>query len=293
MLKSMTGYGAYRIQDETCVQEWEIKSVNGKQLGVRWRLPPFLRSCEPTWERIVRQTAERGRIDVSLQVNFLQPDFMPVHLDHGQALAMLRELSALAERQGHGWGPDYSRLLNVSSLWQESSLSDQDAQGERFRQGLDRVLEEWDAFRQNEGQALARDLAKRVQQLGQWVEELGGQTSGLAEERYQVLRERISRLLTLEEAEVDEQRMLQELAILADKLDVSEEITRLTTHIQVLAEYLHMQKAGGRKLDFLLQECFREINTLGNKAQNTEVSQVVVDFKAELEKCREQVQNLE
>jgi uncharacterized protein (TIGR00255 family) len=289
----MTGYGAYRLQDETCVQEWEVKSVNGKQLSLRWRLPPFLRSYEPAWERRVRQTAERGRIDVSLQVTFLQPELMPVHLDHGQALAMLTELRALAGRQGHTWEPDYSRLLNVPTLWQESSLSEQDAQGQRFGQGLDQVLKEWDAFRQSEGQALAQDLIRRTQQLSHWLGELGTQTQGLAEERFQVLRERISRLLSPEEAEADEQRMLQELAVLADRLDVSEEMTRLTTHIQALEEYIDTQQAGGRKLDFLLQECFREINTLGNKAQNTRVSQMVVDFKSELEKCREQVQNLE
>ena len=293
MLKSMTGYGAYRLQDQTCVQEWEIKSVNGKQLSLRWRLPPFLRSYEPVWERRVRQTAERGRIDVSLQVTFLQPELMPVHLDHGQALAMIKELRALADRQGHTWEPDYSRLLNVPTLWQESSLSEQDAQGQRFGQGLDQVLEEWDAFRQNEGQALAQDLIQRAQQLSHWLGELGTQTHGLAEERFQVLRERVSRLLSPEEAEADEQRMLQELAVLADRLDVSEEMTRLATHIQTLEEYIDTQSAGGRKLDFLLQECFREINTLGNKAQNTRVSQMVVDFKSELEKCREQVQNLE
>ncbi len=293
VLKSMTGYGAYRLQDENCVQEWEIKSVNGKQLGLRWRLPSFLRSCEPAWERDVRHVAERGRVDISLQVTFLQPELMPVHLNQGLALAMCKELDSLARQQGQAFEPDYSRLLNVPSLWQESSFSEQDAQGERFRQGLHRVLEEWDGFRQSEGQALARDLIHRAQRMSQWVHELGELTADLAEEKYQLLRERVTRLLTPEEAELDEQRMLQELAVLADRLDVSEEITRLKTHIQVLEDYLQNQSAGGRKLDFLLQECFREINTLGNKAQNTQVSQVVVDFKADLEKCREQVQNLE
>jgi uncharacterized protein (TIGR00255 family) len=87
--------------------------------------------------------------------------------------------------------------------------------------------------------------------------------------------------------------MLQELALLADKLDVSEELTRLKTHLDTLAGHVQAEDAGGRNLDFLLQECFREINTCGNKAQNTEVSRLVVDFKSELEKCREQVQNVE
>lgn len=293
VLKSMTGYGTYRLQDEACIQEWEIKSVNGKQLSVRWRLPAFLRSCEPAWESQVRRIAERGRIDVSLQVTFLRPELMPVRLDRGQAKAMLGEIRALAEEQGDAMEADYSRLLNVPSLWQEGTLSGQDAQSDSFRQGLDMALKEWDGFRQREGQDLARDLRGRVGQLGQWILQLEEQTQGLAEERFQVLRERVARLLAPEEAEVDEQRLLQELAVLADRLDVSEEITRLKTHVQTLEEYMHNQEVKGRKLDFLLQECFREINTLGNKAQNTQVSQLVVDCKAELEKCREQVQNLE
>ncbi len=293
MLKSMTGYGAYRLQDENCVQEWEIKSVNGKQLSLRWRLPAFLRSCEPMWEQHVRRVAERGRIDISLQVTFLQPDLLPVHLDQNLALAMLQQLGELVEKQGHSWEPDYASLLSIPSLWQESSLFKLDAQGERFRQGLDRVLEEWDGFRQREGQALALDLTQRTQQLEHWVQQLGGQTQGLADDRFQVLRERVTKLLSSEGADLDEQRLLQELAVLADRLDVSEEITRLRTHIQTLEDLIQKQKAGGRKLDFLLQECFREINTLGNKVQNTHISQVIVDFKAELEKCREQVQNLE
>jgi uncharacterized protein (TIGR00255 family) len=289
----MTGYGSYRFQDEKYVQEWEIKSVNGKQLSLRWRLPAFLRSCEPMWEQHVRRVAERGRIDISLQVTFLQPDLLPVHLDQSLALAMMQQLGELVQKQGHTWEPDYACLLNIPSLWQESSLSEQEAQGERFRQGLDRALEEWDGFRQREGQALARDLTQRIQQLEHWIQQLGGQAQGLADDRFQVLRERVAKLLASEGADLDEQRLLQELAVLADRLDVSEEITRLRTHIQTLEDLIQKQEAGGRKLDFLFQECFREINTLGNKVQNTQVSQVVVDFKAELEKCREQVQNLE
>ncbi|MFW5997342.1 MAG: YicC/YloC family endoribonuclease [Desulfovermiculus sp.] len=293
MLKSMTGYGSCRIEDETCVQEWEIKSVNGKHLGVRWRLPAFLRSYEPAWEKEVRRIAERGRIEVNLLVTVFQPELMPVKLNHGLALAMFKELDALAGHQGHTWEPDYTRLLSVSSLWQESSLSEEDEQGERFRKGLIQVLREWDGFRASEGQALVQDLQKRVQHLTGWVQDLGAQTEGLAEERFQVLRERVRRIMHQTEAEIDELRMLQEMALLADRLDVSEELTRLRTHIQSLAKALQEQTAGGRKLDFMLQECFREINTLGNKAQNTRVSQLVVDFKSELEKCREQVQNLE
>jgi len=293
VFKSMTGYGSCRIQDQTCVQEWEVKSVNGKHFSVRWRLPTFLRSCESSWEQEVRRLAERGRIDISLQVTVFQPELMPVKLNHGLALAMFKELDSLAEQQGHTWEPSYTRLLNVPSLWQESSLSEEDEQGERFREGLIQVLHEWDTFRYTEGQALVQDLKQRVQGLTGWVQDLGRQTEGLAEERFQALRERVSRLMNQTGAEMDEQRMLQELALLADRLDVSEELTRLRTHIQGLAQVLDEQKAGGRKLDFMLQECFREINTLGNKAQNTRVSQLVVDFKSELEKCREQVQNLE
>lgn len=293
MLKSMTGYGYAQIQDDMCSQQWEIKSVNGKQLSLRWRLPSFLRSYEPVWDKEVRRLAERGRVDINLQVSIFQPELTPVHVNQGLALAMMHQLQALASAQGHSWQPDYARLLNVPSLWEEGVFSDHKEQGERFGQGLSLALQEWEGFRQREGESLVQDVLGRVQSMGQWVRILSQETQDLASQRLQVLRERVASLLGQEGSDLDEQRMLQELALLADKLDVSEEITRLETHVRTLESFLREGSAGGRKLDFLLQECFREINTLGNKAQNSQVSQLVVDFKAELEKCREQVQNLE
>jgi len=134
-------------------------------------------------------------------------------------------------------------------------------------------------------------LEHRLELVKQWLQELEGSAHDLAREKFTTLQDRVQTLLdsTLQ----DQDRMYQELALLADKLDVTEELVRLRAHLSNLSELLAADDDNGRKLDFVLQECFREINTCGNKAQNTAVSSLAVNIKTELEKCREQVQNLE
>ena len=127
----------------------------------------------------------------------------------------------------------------------------------------------------------------------EWREVIAGRAPEIKEERAQALRERLAEALAAAGQELEEGRFLQEITLLADRLDVSEELTRLDTHLERLRELLEAGKDAGRRLDFTLQECFREINTCGNKLPDVQLSRLVVDFKNELEKCREQVQNLE
>ena len=129
--------------------------------------------------------------------------------------------------------------------------------------------------------------------MTEWVKKIEVRAPVIKEERFALVRERLEEALKSLNKELDEGRYLQEIVIMADKLDVSEELTRLRAHLERLGELLRDGSDAGRKLDFTLQECFREINTCGNKIQDVAVSRMVVDFKNELEKCREQVQNLE
>jgi len=293
MFRSMTGFGSYEEKDEICAQFWEIRSVNGKQLSVRLKLPSFVSGFEPAWERMVRDHAQRGRVEVSLQLTLLRREDMPVTLNEPLAEHMFEQLEAAARQRGRAFQPDYNRLVTVSSLWQEIGAEQAGRLESPLTSGLEQALHSWNESRQKEGQAMKDDLASRLERMQGWMTDLEQITPGLAEERLQILRERVAKLLEGFDSAPGEDRMLQELALLADKLDVSEELTRLKTHLDTLAGHVQAEDAGGRNLDFLLQECFREINTCGNKAQNTEVSRLVVDFKSELEKCREQVQNVE
>ena len=147
--------------------------------------------------------------------------------------------------------------------------------------------------RGQEGWNLAEDIKQRLGVLGKWLVKLKELIPAVLEEKRAALTERIATLVKESGVEIPEDRMLTEIAVLTDRLDVSEELTRLSVHLDRLGKVLDQEGEIGKKLDFLLQETFREINTCGNKSQNPEVSNLVVEFKAELEKCREQVQNLE
>ncbi len=293
MPKSMTGYGRASAQEPGWMLSWEIRSLNNRHLDLKWKIPPTLYAHQKEWENVVRSFAIRGGVELFLGLKILNPELQSINLDVNLATAMLRELNSLAQNTGAQFTPDLNRLMAIPSLWKESGTIDNPQLVQSLTQTLRQALTDWDATRQREGLALEEDLRVRFARLRELVikiRELAGQT---AQDRFALLQERVGKLLTENGVALDPDRMLQELAIIADRIDVSEELTRLDIHLQGIDGYFKQQEAVGRKLDFLVQECFREINTCGNKSQNTQISQLVVEFKAELEKCREQIQNLE
>lgn len=293
MPRSMTGFGRCFVENADSIQQWEIKSVNGRHLDLKWRLPQAFRSLEPLLEKIVRRHALRGRVDISLLFQRVSGVTSNSGFDAELASSMLDSLAALARQRGDGFVPDYGRLLLVSSLWGENGSAPDEALVSQLETGLEKALEDWNESRSREGLALAGDLESRVQSLEEWTQQLAAFAPAIRQERAEALRTRIEEFLNSEGLELAETRYLQEVAILMDRLDVSEELTRLGAHLERLKELLHAKGDVGRRLDFTLQECFREINTCGNKIPDVNLSRLVVDFKNELEKCREQVQNLE
>ena len=292
MLRSMTGFGRCFLEDERWSQVWEIRSVNNRHLDVRWRLPVQARSLEPVLEKLVRSQASRGRLEISL---FLQDNQgrENLKLNEGQADAMLEEIAAFAHTRGDDFSPDYNRLLNISFLWEDGLPENDDALHTVLEQGLATALEDWNQSREIEGKALGQDLLTRILRMEEWLDRIRERAPSVKEERFEQVRERLIDVLDRVGQELDEGRFMQEIALMADKLDVSEELTRLGVHLERLRELLGQGRDAGRKLDFTIQECFREISTCGNKIQDVQVSRLVVDVKNELEKCREQVQNLE
>lgn len=292
MLRSMTGFGRCVMEDAELSQIWEIRSVNGRYLDIKWRLPVLARSCEPQLERVVRRFVSRGRVEVSLALTRQQsaPD---VIFDPERASAMLDSLQELAALRGDAFDPDYNALLRVDTLWEQCRDDVDEGLATRLEAGLAAALEDWNEARSDEGRALARDIISRILRLEEWVSRLVERAPDIREERFSLLRERLGDALAALGGDMEEGRLLQEMVILADKLDVSEELTRLSAHLERLRELLSSGNDAGRRLDFTLQECFREITTCGNKIQDSQISRLVVDFKNELEKCREQVQNLE
>lgn len=293
MLRSMTGFGRCLVENQDITQQWEIRSVNNRHLDLKWRLPAVARSLEPRLEKLVRQHALRGRVEISLTLRFASDSAPEPDFDMARARALLHSLRQLAEENGDSYTPDYNALLGISTLW--GDVGDDVAEGlaQPLLEGLGLALEDWNEGRATEGRALGRDLQARILSMEEWTERIAERAPVIREERTEQLRERLGEALESLDRELEEGRFLQEVVILADRLDVSEELTRLNTHLARLRSLLENGDDAGRRLDFTLQECFREINTCGNKLPDVQLSRVVVDFKNELEKCREQVQNLE
>lgn len=291
MLRSMTGFGRCLVEDAENCQQWEIRSVNSRFLDLKWRLPPACRFLEPRLEKIVRQFASRGRLEISL--SFLNGNHVATRFDAVQGGAMLDCLKELARARGEECDAGYAELLNVGALWDNGGSDLSAEECERIEEGLALALEDWNASRASEGAVLMGDMQTRIMRLGEWSSLLRERAPEIMEARLEALRERLGTALAKCEIELDENRFLQEVVIYSDKLDVSEELTRLDAHLERLRELIEDGTDAGRRLDFTLQECFREINTFGNKLADAQLSRIVVDFKNELEKCREQAQNLE
>jgi len=293
MTHSMTGYGSASLEKARWSLNWEIKSVNSRHLDIKWKIPPALFHMQSRWEKTLRQYASRGRVEIYLDMRILDPDMLGLELDQAQAGAMLERLKDFASRTGHEFRPDLNVFLRMQSMWQEKPSSMDEGLLADLETCLTAALQDWNASRKAEGIQLAQDLQDRIRKLDSSLLQLEGLAAGNTSQRFQDLCTRVEKLLAEMDVEADENRLLQELGLMADRLDVSEEITRLKAHLHSMREVLEKSGEMGRRLDFFLQETFREINTCANKCQNTEMSRIAVDFKTELEKCREQAQNLE
>lgn len=293
MPKSMTGFGRCCLDEAGMVQTWEIRSVNNRFLDIKWRLPSLARGMEDFLEKVLRKHAQRGRLDITLSLSVSRADLCAVNFNAPQALAMLEKMAEFAEEQSLVFEPDLNRFLSLPFLWEDNNMDNYDELAHVFEQGFELALDDWNESREREGKILERDLTERILRMREWAEHIKEQAPSLKEERFNTLRERIDETLSRYSLELEESRFLQEITILADKMDVSEELTRLAAHLDLLSELMAQGADVGRRLDFAVQECFREITTCGNKVQDAQVQRLVVDFKNELEKCREQVQNLE
>lgn len=293
MLKSMTGYGRCTHEGDGFTMTWEIRSVNSRHLDLKWRLPMLARSLETRFEKTVRKFGQRGRVEITLNLQIQRAELQAVAFNTAQASAMLDELAKFAGERGDTFAPDYTRMLGMSFLWEDSSNEPEKEFANKLVEGLELALTDWNKARATEAEALSADMLERTGRMRGWVATIKERSPQIKEERFATLRDRITEVLARVESELEEQRFLQEITVLSDKLDVSEEITRLNAHIERFDELINGGGEAGKRLDFTLQECFREVNTCGNKIQDQQVARLIVDFKNELEKCREQVQNLE
>lgn len=292
MIKSMTGYGGASGHAESQELSVELKSVNNRYLDVSVRLPRTYLFAEEAIKAAVGGHISRGKADVFISVSSAAGDDTQVCVNEALAGRYVSALNALALAQGLRGdfsAVDVAKLPDV--LTTEKVEADKNLVAEAILSLLGEALVNFDAMRAKEGEKLAADVEARLDSVEghiAFVEERSPQTvSEYREKLYQRMRE------ILEDKNIDEGRILAEAAIFADRSAVAEETVRLRSHISQLREMIRGSSPAGRKLDFLIQEMNREANTIGSKCSDLDITRHVVDLKAEIEKIREQVQNVE
>jgi uncharacterized protein (TIGR00255 family) len=291
MIRSMTGFGAGRARQGDEEIDVEARSVNHKFCEVKVRLPRELAAFELEVSRWVKERLARGGIEIAIRRAAASAALTP-QVDLALAERYARAFDEIRTRLGL---PDPVALPDILSAEGVVSLQERAIDVESARaavmEAAGRALSALVAMRQREGEALARDLEGRIALL----ERLVGQVETLAPhsiEHYRVrLHERIQEVARGFTA--DPARLAQEVALFADRMDVSEEITRLRSHLAQTRALVSGEEPAGRKMEFLVQEMHREANTIGSKSQSAEIATLVVSVKAEIERMREQVQNVE
>lgn len=292
MVKSMTGFGRAQVNNSGYQVICEIKGVNHRYFDPYIRISRRYSCLEDRIKEELKKRVARGRLEISINIEKIEESQRNIKVDKDLAIAYHKYLKDLAENLNIS--PDI-KIIDLFRLPEVFSLQDQEEDLEVvwlvLRDAIGIAMESLIKMRSKEGQNLARDILSRNQLIFSLVETLEARSPVVAIEYGEKLRARIKELLTQEIA--DEQRIIQEAAIFADKSNVTEEIVRLKSHIKHLNELMESEDSIGRRCDFLVQEMFREINTVASKANDLEMSKIVVEVKAELEKIREQLQNLE
>lgn len=291
-VRSMTGFGRGEAENAGRLWTVEVRCVNNRFLDLKAKLPKGYMAIEERIRKKVADYHQRGRVDLLLSVAGDFSDLLHVKVNLGLAENYRAALETLAETL------DLDRQISATQLAaypdvlvREQEEEDLEDVWPLVEKALDAALTGCDSMRRQEGAALVADLTTRLTGFRETVTTIETAIPELLRQRENNLQERLEKLLG--NVELDPQRLAQEVAILADKTDVTEEIVRLRSHIQQFENFLTEDVAVGRKLDFLIQEFLREVNTIASKISDADIAHLAVELKSELEKMREQVQNIE
>ncbi len=290
-MRSMTGYGSGRAALGDGQVVLDVRTVNHRFLDVRVRLPSRIQSRTPSVERVIRARLERGRVDVTAR--FEGQTLPQPALDVDRARAVYGELAALRDALSPEEPLPLALLSSVPDLFVITRTLDEKELERALEQAAAEACNTVMAMRDNEGAALAAELTERLVELGTSVEALKAAAPELVEGRRTRLRDRLEALLAGVDAELDPSRLEQEIAVLADRSDIAEELVRLDSHRDQMLELIENSSAAvGKRIDFLLQEMAREANTIGSKVQDGTMTSHVIALKARIEQMREQAQNV-
>lgn len=292
MIKSMTGYGKSEQTIDSLNVTVEIKSVNHRYFEFSVRVPREYGFLEEKLKKYCNSLITRGKVECYVSVEDLEEREMEVNVNETLAAGYVKALKELSERFGLKddiSAVTLSRYPDVITLHKASE--DEERIWNAVKTVAETAVSKFIEMRETEGSKLRGDILSRADYIIECVEFIEGRSPETVREYNEKLKQRMKELLG--DAAVDEQRLLNEAAIYADKIAVDEETVRLRSHISQLREFMNSSEAIGRKLDFLVQEINREANTIGSKAQDVDIAKKVIAIKAEVEKIREQVQNIE
>jgi uncharacterized protein (TIGR00255 family) len=296
MINSMTGFGrASGALSPRFFVAVTAKSVNHRFLETGVRLPEYLWELDPMVRAIASETFSRGKLDVVVRVQRTQQPEYSVRINTQIANAVVPQLRATAEELGLGSTFSGSDLLRIPDLLQVEPVDNEVTDDER--DALGRIIREafaqLTAMREREGESLRTDISARLATIRELQTRLAGFRDDVRAETLASYQQRVQEIASAAGVDVDRDRIAQEVVIMVEKGDIAEELTRLTHHIEQAEQAVAKKEPAGKKLDFLSQEMLREVNTMGSKSRSSAIRSVVVELKTEVERIREQVQNVE
>lgn len=290
-MRSMTGYGSGKVQQDGWEVTVDLKTVNHRFLDFSLRLPRNICFLEQTVREVVSQSVKRGHVDVFLTVKRTDTSSMTVEYDAELAALYCEVASALADKTGISNDLTVSRLMIMEGIMAVSECEmDQAAVETACRKAAQTAAEQVVCMREREGEHLREDLKCHLENVAELRRKIVRRAPSVVTEYQEKLENRLRNIIP---EGVDPQRLAQEVALMADRCAIDEELSRLESHILQMDEYLRAEGETGKKMDFLIQEMNREANTIGSKASDVFITQQVVTLKNEIEKMREQIQNAE
>ena len=291
MIKSMTGFGRAKYENEGRTYTVEIKSVNHKYSDINIKLPRFLNYMEDKIRKTISKAISRGKIDVFISFENYSNKGTNIKINRELAKQYLKELKELADETGIDFKLN---VVDVSKFPEILKIEDDDNEEIIEEEVLIAVKEAIDKFinmRELEGEKLVEDISQRVASIKNKVMDVEKFSENLVQDYISRLETRVNELLKT--SVVDESRIAQEIVIFSDKSSIEEELTRLKSHLEQFLNLLKASSPIGKKMDFLVQEINRETNTIGSKANCLDITNLVVEIKTEVENIREQIQNIE
>ena len=294
MINSMTGYGEAQGESDGISYVVTIKTVNNRYFKTAVKLPELAAFLEEDIEKLLRKNLSRGTVNYLLRLKEAPADVL-FDIDEKALQAVVEKLNRVGSSAGIEGTVDLGNLLNLPGVIRPASPDEE--QIEQIREVVldisQEALNKLKKMRAVEGEFLEADLAKRCQIIEEDLERINARSPVVMQRYAEKLKKRVNELLANAELKLDEESLVREVAIFADRSDISEEIARLDSHLKQFAQCCQGNDQAGRRLDFISQEMLREANTIASKASDTEITRFVVDIKCQIDRIKEQVQNIE